>query len=168
VAGNHETGLDLNYNNKRKNVSQEEGKELRELLRSCCTYLEHEMVEVEGIKIFGSPYTPNFHDWAFMYDEKDAKSIWAIEGPVDILVTHGPPFGILDKVSRVCVGCPELQSLVFQLKPKYHLFGHIHPGYGHQVLDNIEFYNCSLVDDRYKVVNKPHVINYLRNTHINK
>jgi Icc-related predicted phosphoesterase len=103
----------------------------RAMLKKVCTYLEHEFVEVEGIKIFGSPYTPEFYDWAFMYKPQEGIHIWNIpHKEIDILVTHGPPLGILDQVQRGNTGCLDLLNLIHKVKPKYHLFGHIHEAYG--------------------------------------
>jgi hypothetical protein len=66
-------------------------------LKEVCTYLDHEMVEVEGLKIFGSPYQPLFYNWGFQYHNSRANEIWSkIPEGVDILLTHGPPRGILD------------------------------------------------------------------------
>lgn len=67
-------------------------------LKKRCTYLEHESVEVEGIKIFGSPYTLEYCQTAFQYKPNLDEVIWSkIPKDVDILVTHCPPYGILDK-----------------------------------------------------------------------
>jgi hypothetical protein len=77
--------------------SQEEIKKLKEI----CTYLQHESVEIEGLKIFGSPYQPLFYNWGFQYHASRAEEIWsAIPKDTDILITHGPPHGILDANSE--------------------------------------------------------------------
>lgn len=79
-------------------------------LKKVCTYLHHEMVEIEGIKIFGSPYQPLYYNWGFQYHETRANDIWGgLPSEIDILITHGPPFGILDLTSDgVHVGCKRL------------------------------------------------------------
>lgn len=88
-------------------------------------YLQHESVEIEGIKIFGSPYQPSLYDCAFGRTEEELKHLWAdINEHMDILVTHCPPQGVMDEYKGTHTGCPVLLSKVNQLKPKYHVFGH--------------------------------------------
>jgi hypothetical protein len=66
-------------------------------LKKICTYLEHESIEVEGVKIFGSPYSLEFYDWGFMYNKSEAFKLWSmIPENTDVVVTHGPPYGIQD------------------------------------------------------------------------
>jgi hypothetical protein len=95
-------------------------------------YLEHEYFELEGRLIFGSPYTPTFHDWHFMKDRNKLSKYWEalIEG-IDLLITHGPPKGILDlshdkKHKLEFCGDSALRKAVFKNQPKVHQFGHIH------------------------------------------
>lgn len=132
------------------------------MLKSVCTYLEHEYIEVEGIKFFGSPFVPEIDNWAFMYNAEEAKHIWDIgNNPVDILITHGPPFGILDEVKgKGGVGCKELLELTHRLRPKYHLFGHIHEGFGSITGEHTTYKNCASKNLFYKLVNPPIVIDY--------
>lgn len=95
-------------------------------------YLENSYVEIEGIKIFGTPYTPNFGDWYFMRSRERLGRMFAdVDEPMDILVSHGPPKGILDiaPISRAAfehAGDNALLKLVERLSPIYHIFGHIH------------------------------------------
>jgi hypothetical protein len=66
-------------------------------LKKHCIYLEHELIEIEGVRIFGSPYSPYFVGNAFQYSQHRDKVIWNhIPEQVNLLVTHCPPFGILD------------------------------------------------------------------------
>jgi Icc-related predicted phosphoesterase len=120
--------------------------------------LNHESIEINGIKIFGSPYTPEFFDWAFMYDPKDAEAIWNLI-PLDtqVLLTHGPAYKILDKCPNGNVGCPTLREKVLSGLPvlKYHLFGHLHESYGTIETRGILFSNGSIMNGRYKFINKP-------------
>ena len=100
-------------------------------------YLYNRAVTIEGITFYGSPHTPRFFDWAFMYDPPDSKKIWEkIPHETNVLITHGPPYGVLDQCPNQqgvmeSVGCPELLAAV-QNRPaiQLHLFGHIHEGYG--------------------------------------
>jgi Icc-related predicted phosphoesterase len=85
--------------------------------------LENSSVLVNGLKIYGLPITPYFLGMAFNKRRGDEiKKVWKkIPSDTDIPITHGPPFGILDKN----VGCEELLAKVIKVKPKLHVFGHI-------------------------------------------
>lgn len=122
-------------------------------------YLCDSGTEFEGWTIWGSPYTPTFCNWYFMRDRGPAiKKHWdMIPSNTDILVTHGPPYGILDKNSdgEHC-GCRDLLEAVQRVKPKLHIFGHIHEEYGiFQVADGTKYINASYVNEYYSPVNKP-------------
>lgn len=96
-------------------------------------YLENDYVTIEGIKFFGSPYTPNFGNWSFMKDRSKINKIWEkVNEDVDVFIVHGPPKGILDLsysrdgVLEYC-GCSALKKHILnRIKPKLCLFGHIH------------------------------------------
>lgn len=94
-----------------------------------CIYLEDREVTVDGVRIYGSPWQPAFHDWAFNLPRGAALArVWAqIPTGLDVLVTHGPPEGIGDR-SPVGgrAGCAELRRRVDEVQPRLHLFGHIH------------------------------------------
>lgn len=121
VAGNHDTSIE------KKLVTKKDFED------AGIIYLENESVTIEGINIFGSPHTPNFGNWAFMKDRVKLEKFWRIAIPdnIDILITHGPPKGILDKsYSREYkmedCGDKSLFNRVLDIKPSFHLFGHIH------------------------------------------
>ena len=119
---------------------------------------------IDGIKIYGSPIQPTFHDWAFNVDRGDPiKKYWdAIPEDVDILITHGPPFGILDVTNRgnIHVGCEELIKRTNEIKPKIHVFGHIHEAYGVVERDGTMFINASVLNEYYEVKNKPLLVEF--------
>ncbi|MFI5342633.1 MAG: metallophosphatase domain-containing protein [Chlamydiales bacterium] len=126
-------------------------------------YLCDSGFEFEGLKIWGSPYTPTFLSWYFMRNRgEEIKRHWDLIPPnIDILVTHGPPHGIFDEtIDEFRVGCEELRRAVQErVKPRIHCFGHIHEGGGSQVeIDGTTYINCSYVDERYRPVNAPMVI----------
>ena len=128
---------------------------------SNATYLEDNLLELDGLRIYGSPYTPRFGDWAFMRDRgNEMAKIWSkIPKDVDILITHGPPYGILDVTKGgLKVGCLDLLGVINTLKPKIHLFGHIHESYGTIEKNGTKFYNCALMNAYYDIVNGPVVI----------
>jgi Icc-related predicted phosphoesterase len=118
-------------------------------------------VEIEGMTVWGSPITPFFFDWAFnRHRGAHIRRHWdLIPAGVDILVTHGPPYGILDRTARgQCVGCEELLPVVERLRPRLHVFGHIHEAYGQVEVKGTRFVNASVLDLHYRRVNAPVVI----------
>jgi len=150
VPGNHDTGC------------EHFGKEMCKSLFTNVIYLQDEMVEIKGLRIYGSPFTPEFNRWSFMKERrsKELKEIWAkIPNNLDFLISHGPPYQILDKAdSGEHCGCEILQREVFKKKPKYHCFGHIHGQYGQEIRHGVQFINCSLLNEDYKMVNKPVIL----------
>lgn len=132
--------------------------EIQRTLPEGMFYLCNSGVEIEGIKIWGSPMTPWFYNWAFNRERGfDIMRYWQ-QMPsenLDILVTHGPPARILDKCKdgRI-VGCEDLLSVIEEFKPKFHLFGHIHEGYGIVETEDTTFINGSVLDERYELVNE--------------
>ena len=121
-----------------------------------------------GLKIWGSPWTRHFtgmnpHCMAFTVDEEQLREKWAlIPEDTDILITHSPPHSILDKCRHGHVGSVSLfGQLKYRIRPKLHVFGHIHegygqievfPGYNNQMVKHI---NASHVNDVYDPVNPP-------------
>jgi len=137
IAGNHDFPFDVKHE-RFQGVpgSTDRVRDAERLLKDCSYLLDQEIV-VWGIRIWGSPHTPYFGGWAF--NESPGAEIrrkWDLipEG-IDILVTHGPPFGVLDvnKKGEHC-GCVDLLDAVRRIKPRYHLFGHIHEGYGQSTI----------------------------------
>lgn len=126
-------------------------------------YLENSSVEIEGIKFYGFPHTPTFRNLnpqfnGFMKNPgKDMyKACDRIPEDIDILISHGPPYGILDynKYGERC-GSVELLERVFTVKPKWFICGHIHESYGMLERDGIKFINCSLLDDDMSLTHLP-------------
>lgn len=117
-------------------------------------YLENTGVTIDNVSFWGSPYTPEFLNWAFMYPRGSAaKQYWdQIPDNLDVLITHGPPFGILDQVSprSAHLGCEELLKAVEEKKPKVHIFGHIHGGAGTFENGDTRFVNAAYLNERYK------------------
>ena len=121
-------------------------------------YLDKEGIELDGVNIYGIPDQPAFCGWAFNYDREGdiAEKIFSkIPKNTDVLMTHGPPSGILDGSPHGRLGCPELRKAVDRIKPKVHIFGHIHERYGVEETEDTKFINaCSLQRD-YETTNKP-------------
>lgn len=142
ILGNHEKGMEGDEDWIRTKI---------QIDYPSLTFLHHEHITIEGVKIFGSPYTPYFHGWAYNVVREDLKYYWdEIESDTDIVVTHGPPFGVGDLVRTFgeITGCYHLLNKIMEIKPKVHQFGHIHEGAGkYRMQDSINtlFINAACV-----------------------
>ena len=154
IAGNHDFGLEY-----RNPVVQK----LLEDYSDRVTYLQDDEIVIDGIKFWGSPWTPEFYNWAFMYKRgEEAASYWKnIPEDVNVLITHGPPmtdtfldFTVYDQIN---VGCEELAKRIEELPNlKVHCFGHIHEGYGMvEHPKGFKMINASVCTLRYQPTNKP-------------
>jgi predicted phosphodiesterase len=116
----------------------------------------------QGVTIYGSPWTPTFFDWAFMKKDGDLKEKWdTVPAGVDILITHGPPRGCLDMTDRgEAAGCESLGLALYRIKPRYHIFGHIHRSPGIERRGDTWCVNCSILGENYDPVNKPVVFKF--------
>ena len=149
LAGNHDFFFE-----------QATSKEIRKMIPEGVIYLCDSGVEIEGIKFWGSPVQPWYHNWAFNKSVKTISKHWnEIPDDTDILITHVPPQSILDKNRRdeQC-GCPQLTPRVKEVKPRYHIFGHIHESYGMLESDGVTYMNCSNLNNLYEYQNKPILI----------
>jgi predicted phosphohydrolase len=149
VAGNHDWLFE------RKSYSA------KEILGESIIYLRDSAARVENLKIYGSPWQPEFCNWAFNLPRgQQIAAMWdLIPDDVDILVTHGPPYGARDEnPSGLLVGCRDLMKKVRKVKPKLHIFGHIHGGYGQIELFGTHFINASICDEAYRTTHKPIVV----------
>jgi predicted phosphohydrolase len=112
-------------------------------------YLEDSGATVGGLAVYGSPWQPWFFDWAFNLERGPAlAAVWAkIPDRTDVLITHGPPAGILDRTDRgELVGCRDLFDRVMEVRPRLHVFGHIHEAAGRLDIDGTTFVNASCFD----------------------
>lgn len=136
-------------------------------------YLEDDEVTIDGVKFYGAPWTPKFFDWAFMLPRLStelARKWTRIPDDTDVLITHGPPHGIRDEAPMPNpdtldrhVGCEMLLDRVLQVRPRVHVFGHIHEGYGileefHGLQTRTTFVNASICDPGYRPTNQPVVL----------
>lgn len=127
--------------------------------------LNCEAVDIEGVRVYGYPWQPRFFDWAFNADPHELSQRASEIPECDILVSHGPPYGIGDRVDRPGpredphVGDPYLLRRIREIKPKYVVYGHIHEGYGMYVSRDVgphtHFLNVSTCTVRYRPTNKP-------------
>jgi len=151
VPGNHDFCFERNFG-------------LSKAAMTNCIVLFDEAITIDGLKFYGSPWQPRFFDWAFNVDRgaKIARKWAAIPDDTDVLITHGPPFGIGD----VCfqphtqqpqhVGCQDLTARIAELKNlKLHVCGHVHPGWGKVQIDGVWYINASTCTNKYKPTNLP-------------
>lgn len=179
IAGNHDW------------LFQKESRLARQMMKDRgLIYLEDSGVTLEGpavhsenvapgpgrVAIYGSPWQPTFMNWAFNLHRGEAlKKRWdMIPTGVDILLTHGPPYKILDGVPTFNedaypsdesmtvrhVGCEELLKATTRLKPKVHVFGHVHSGRGRTERDGTTFINASVMNETYDPTRKPWVFDF--------
>ena len=183
IAGNHDMTFDreillrdklAHFEGRDKNdydTSCSEGKPawLEELLgihlRPNVFYLENNFIEIDQIKIWGSPITPSFgYGWAFNKDRGyDINQIWNwIPNDTDIVITHGPIYGYCDRTSRegLNVGCADLYHRLNEVRPQLHFSGHIHEAYGYRQTNWGYAFNGCNCDLSYLVNNKPMTFEY--------
>ena len=178
IAGNHEVTLDAAFYDsseywQRHHRGRYSSADCRALVasRPGVIYLEDSAAVLDfgacgSLTVYGSPWTPRFYEWGFNVDRGEAASDkWSLipgGGLVDILVTHGPPHGILDKVGEDdggfrLTGCESLLTQLGRVQPRLHCFGHIHEGYGvyRNPDSGIVFANASSCTENYRCTNKP-------------
>lgn len=163
IAGNHEMGLDKGATRQHK----------QEIIKSFTSqndklfYLENSEVVINGIKFYGSPITPWFFDWAWNVQRGRAIALaWEmIPEDTNVLITHGPPYGMLDLVQEsfgrdAHQGCQDLMNRVKELKQlKVHAFGHLHLEGGKSIQsDGVTFINGAICDDAYHPTRQPVVV----------
>jgi Icc-related predicted phosphoesterase len=165
VAGNHDW------------LFQREPKVAREMLGAGVTYLEDSGVVIDGVSFWGSPWQPWMMSWAFnLRRGEPLRRKWElVPAGTDVLVTHTPPHGIQDRVMKITgrafaaatghdrhVGCEELRAALVRIRPRVHVFGHIHEGYGVTEEDGTRFVNPSCVDMHYREMQPPIVVDVER------
>jgi Icc-related predicted phosphoesterase len=132
VPGNHEFFLEANP--------------LEISLLSNATVLINEGIAIHGLRFWGTPVTPSLGGAFGLNSAKDRRRLYRqIPEDTDILISHGPPFGILDAapVSGLHAGCHELLEAVMRIRPKLHVFGHIHGASGVFRTEHTTFVNAS-------------------------
>lgn len=180
IAGNHDMTFDrekllrdkLAYFEGRTDYDTEcaEGKpewlvEMLNNLPDNVYYLENSSIKLEGINIWGSPYSPSFgYGWAFNKDRgNDIAQCWnEIPMDTDIVITHTPIYGYNDRTSNTNenVGCADLYYRLREVKPHLHFAGHIHEAYGYKPIDwGYTFNGCSC-NLRYEAENNPITFDY--------
>ena len=161
IAGNHDWGF------------QDNTEKVMEIVNSYkwIDYLQDDTLLVGGenyddmIKIWGSPWQPEFYNWAFNLPRRgeELREKWnLIPTDVDILVTHGPAYGYVDRVigRPENLGCELLAESIKDKKPKIHVCGHIHSGYGYIFDGQTHYINASVLNEQYNYTNKPLTVDW--------
>jgi predicted phosphodiesterase len=163
LQGNHELGVEKDWNLS-KAIALEECPAVH--------FVYEEAIEIEGLKIYCSSWTPFFHNWAWnAHRGPQIKTKWdKIPLDTNILVCHGMPYGILDSVYyangdlKENVGCRDLLEKIKELKNLDLFFGgHLHADGGREAhIDGVSYYNCAIVGEMYLVENEPRIVYYER------
>jgi Icc-related predicted phosphoesterase len=122
------------------------------------TYLKDSGTRIDNLNFWGAPWQPWFHDWAFNVRRGELTPYWQkIPDTTNVLITHGPPFGIMDTARYgEHVGCSELGARIDSLPDlKLHVFGHIHEGYGRVKINDVLYVNASTCNSKYSPINAP-------------
>jgi Icc-related predicted phosphoesterase len=150
VAGNHDWLFEI------------EPEKARSMIKGF-TYLEDSGIELDGLLFYGSPWTVRYYEWAFMLERGPslAQKWEMIPDGTDILITHSPPIGILDRNGRgENAGCGDLLERVRKISPRLHVFGHMHPSNGIETIGETIFVNAAIAGDgrEYHKASDPIVI----------
>lgn len=155
IAGNHDWDFYNNYDEMLEVLSRYNG----------VNYIQDKMRIIRHgdsvINIYGSPWQPEFNKWAFNLPRNGPGLAYkweSIPNDTDILITHSPAFGILDTVEgrrNEHLGCELLTERVKEIKPKIHVCGHIHSGYGYYFDGNTHFFNAAVLNEQYIYTQKP-------------
>lgn len=147
IAGNHDFYLEKTSSDV-----------IQSMLPENTWYLNDSGIRIKNYNFWGSPVQPRFFNWAFNRDRgKDIDRHWKlIPKHTDVVITHGPPYGILDLTERnLNVGCEDLRKRIRTIQPKLHLFGHIHESRGQIAKNNTDFINATVLNEYYQNVYKP-------------
>ncbi|HBC89320.1 MAG TPA: metallophosphoesterase [Lentisphaeria bacterium] len=151
IAGNHDLPVENNPD------------EARELLFNAI-YLQDKCANVMGLSFYGTPWSPA-SGWSFQLEDDRLNEKWRkIPENIDVLVTHCPPYGILDRsTTGIHLGCPLLTENLQRIRPKLHVFGHIHESYGILRKDGTLYANASICNIKGQEDNRPIVIDWRKN-----
>ena len=154
IAGNHDLLFDRDPKLARKHLTN-------------AIYLQDSGITLEGIKFWGSLVNSVGGDWAFARERlvKIRKHWDLIPDDTDVLITHEPPYGTLDKPHILAkhAGCQYLLGAVLRIKPRLHVFGHVHGGYGREsAWSGMTLVNCAVVDNARSLANAPTVVELTR------
>ncbi|NIR16687.1 MAG: metallophosphoesterase [Desulfobacterales bacterium] len=156
IAGNHDKTFEFDLEKSLKLIPEET------ITGGKIHYLQDGYIVLQGVKFYGSPWQPRFYNWAFNLTRGGSalRKKWKrIPNDTDVLITHCPPHGILDKTDfkNENIGCKMLFDRVTDIKPRLHVFGHCHAGYGmnYHLLAGTDFINAAIVNDWHYITNLP-------------
>ena len=171
IAGNHDWGFQTDSENSMQTVNSYKS----------IDYIQDDSLTLyfdgpngdhpeDNIRIYGSPWQPFFHNWAFnlLRGSQEMIDRWnKIPDEIDIVVTHTPIFGKLDDVQGrrgVHLGCEDLQKRLICVKPKIHICGHIHSGYGYAFDGDTHYFNAAVLDEEYQYSQLPITFDWKKET----
>jgi len=147
VPGNHDFFL------QKENIAK-----LRPYLKDI-NLLINDSLMIKNYLFWGSPNTPLGKNWAFGIELSNIEAHWKqIPRHTNVVITHNPPYDILDHTKSHHVGCPYLKKELQRIQPIYHIFGHAHDNYGKIKLGETTYINATSFDDKYTTPNKPIVV----------
>lgn len=147
IAGNHDFYFE-----------RQSEEQIEKILPPNVVYLKDSGTTINGLKVWGSPVTPWFLNWAFNRRRGDPiRRHWdLIPDGTEILITHGPSFRTLDTNKKgEHLGCKDLFNRIHEIKPKIHVFGHIHEAYGTIEKSGIKYINACVLNEKYELTNDP-------------
>jgi Icc-related predicted phosphoesterase len=147
VGGNHDFAAQANHSRNQTVLENAE-------------YFVDEAIRYQGVNFYGSPWIPDLSGWAYFMPDDQRRIAWEkIPDNTDVLITHTPPLGILDKPrSGKSVGCAHLRARLDDLNNlKAHCFGHIHASYGSTTQGDRTYFNASAVNSNFEIENPPFV-----------
>lgn len=149
VAGNHDFYLE-------KLTAAERNK----LIPETVNFLLENAVQIGGLTFWGSPYITQEGNWAFTKSISALEKSWRkIPSETAVIITHSPPYAILDQSSQqTSLGSDSLRKQIEQLKPTYHIFGHLHDNYGVVKRGDTTFINATSFNSHYALINPPIVV----------
>lgn len=150
ISGNHDRFMDRNYEFAKEPIRKELLKTFKD---NGIVYLEDSSTEIEGMKIYGTPWTTlHSGNKTFQVPEEELNEKFRnIPSGLDILISHSPPKGILDVVGGIPAGSQSLADIVREKKPRIHVFGHIHASHGQFAKDDTYFINAAIKPPRNHV-----------------
>jgi predicted phosphohydrolase len=165
LAGNHDFDMDIAHESDEKQLNNAHGSQLL----SNATYLHNSEAIVHGIRIYGCPFMPRnpspmerVQAFSLKRGSEELDVHYStIPDNTDILLTHSPPHGYGDRavLIQLSVGCRQLLKRVQSVRPRFHVFGHIHEGYGVHPgtgkANGTTFINAANCNLFYKPKNKP-------------
>lgn len=130
----------------------------KHLANLSCDILIDKLIEINGLKIYGSPWQLPFgENWAFNTSEEQLEKKYSlIPNDTDVIISHGPPYGFGDKIiNGFHVGSKSLLNVIKKINPKLVVTGHVHEGYGIYKYKKTTIVNASIMDVDYQPINKP-------------